>query len=350
MKINIAKNFFTDREQVLVEHGGMKVTAFRYSTGVEALKVENEKGYFINLPFKGQQIWKLHFCGRDLSMDTTIKEPVITKEYLKTYGGFLYHCGVSSMGAPDATHPHHGEIPNEDYQSAYIECGEDENGKYITVGGELDYDIAFVKKYKFAPSYRLYENDTVLKLNVSLENMRCEPLEYAYLCHINFLPIDGAKLVYNAESFKVHKVVSDSLPEEHKKALAGYMDRLQDDPKVGDVVGAEGQCYDPEICCTVIYKTGADNRAYTLQYVEGEGACYVNHPADVLPYGIRWISRTGTENSMGMVLPATAEHLGYEYTKANGQLKYLPGKEKLSFTLETGWLDDERAKQVMAKM
>lgn len=351
MKINLKKYFFTDREQVLVEHGNMKVTAFLFSTGVEALKVENEKGYFINLPFKGQQIWKLFFGGRDLTMQTTIKEPVVTKEYLKTYGGFLYHCGIQSMGVLDGSpHPQHGEIPNEDYQKAYICCGEDEKGKYIAVGGELDYDIAFVKKYSFCPEYRLYENDSVLKINITLENKRCEPLEYAYLCHINFCPIDGAKLVCNAETFKVHKAVSSSLPVEQQKALADYMDRLQENPEEASPVGAPGQCYDPEVCCTITYKADENNRACNLQYVEGEGACYVNHPVDVLPYGIRWISRTGTENSMGMVLPATAEHLGYNYMKANGQLKYLPGKGKLSFCIEAGWLEDDRAKEIMAKM
>ena len=45
-----------------------------------------------------------------------------------------------------------------------------------------------------------------------------------------------------------------------------------------------------------------------MQYND-EGACYVSHPMDYLPYAIRWISRTGDEDSMGMVLPATCEHL-----------------------------------------
>ena len=31
-----------------------------------------------------------------------------------------------------------------------------------------------------------------------LKNMRHTPMEYAYLCHINYAPIDGAKLYYNA--------------------------------------------------------------------------------------------------------------------------------------------------------
>ena len=47
MRIHLKREFFTDREYVLAENGAMKATAFRYSTGIEALKVENKKGYFI---------------------------------------------------------------------------------------------------------------------------------------------------------------------------------------------------------------------------------------------------------------------------------------------------------------
>lgn len=57
MKINLKKSFFGDREFVLTENGGMRATAFRYASGVEALKIENDRGYFIILPFQGQQIW-----------------------------------------------------------------------------------------------------------------------------------------------------------------------------------------------------------------------------------------------------------------------------------------------------
>ncbi len=63
MKINLNKNMFTEKEYMLLSHGNLKVFAFKYSSGIEALRIENEKGYFIILPFKGQQIWKLHFAG-----------------------------------------------------------------------------------------------------------------------------------------------------------------------------------------------------------------------------------------------------------------------------------------------
>lgn len=347
MKINLKKEMFADGEFVLAESGAMKATAFRYSTGVEALKIENTKGYFIILPYQGQQIWRASFDGRDLGMKTTIKEPVPNVKFLETYGGFLYHCGVESIGAPDANHLHHGELPNKNYNSAYIICGEDEKGRYMAVGGTLDLDIAFVRKYQFRPECRLYEDATVLQIHVELENKRNEPMEYAYLCHINFAPIDGAKLVYNAHAAKVHKSIPDSFTDEQKANLGGYLDKLEQDPTAGDVVGAPGQYYAPEITFTMMYE---GERGYTMQVVEGEGACYASHPTKELPYAIRWISRTDTEDAMGMVLPATCEHLGYDYVKANGQLKYLAPRETLRFDIEAGWVDMEKVNEVKAKI
>lgn len=346
MKLNLQKGFFTNTKKNLMVHGAFNINAFSYPSGVEALEIENKKCSFIFTPFKGQQIW--HFCvdGRELSMQTSVKQPVDTMTYLENYGGFLYHCGVISFGAPDATHPHHGEIPNAEYDSAYIACGEDENGKYILLGGELNHDTAFIRKYKFSPEIKLYEDSAVFKINVAIENLRSYPMEYMYLCHINFRPIDGAKLIYSApctpENIKVYRATGT-------KELDDYMDALEKNPSLMNDVGHKGEIYDPEICFGIKYKGDENGRAYTLQYTEN-GACYVSHPVDVLSNGVRWISRTKNEDSMGMILPATAEHIGYENAKATGQLKILDGDSRLEFYMEAGYIDATEAENVKAKI
>ena len=354
MRINLRKEFFTEKEFVLLEHGSLKATAFRFSTGVEALKVENENGFFTILPFMGQQLWDFSFCGKDLKMKTTIKEPVPNVQYLMTYGGFLYHCGVKSFGAPDATHPQHGEIPNAAYNNAYIEAGEDEKGKYIAVGGTLHYDVAFVQKYDFSPESRLYEKATIVKVNVKLENKRSEAMEYMYLCHINFRPFDNARLIYNvprdAEHIKIHKIVPEDLDDKTKAKLVSYMDALEKDRSIMDKVGNDKEIYIPEICFAMKYNPDEEGRGHTMQYIEGEGACYVSHPVDALPLPVRWISRTGMEDAMGMILPATAEHLGYEDSKAKGLVKYLAGNSTLEFYMEVGFISDSDAKVIEKKI
>ena len=346
MKINLQKNFFTKIKKDFITYGAFKIKAFKYNSGVEALEIENEKCSFIFTPFKGQQIWHFKVDGKEISMQTTVKEPQNTMTYLENYGGFLYHCGVISFGAPDANHPHHGEIPNAGYDSAYICCDEDEKGKYICLGGELNHDTAFIRKYRFSPEIKLYENSSLFKINVKLENLRAYPMEYMYLCHINFRPFDGAELIsstkYDAEHIKMYRT-------DGSKSLVDYMDNLEKNFAIMNKVGADGQCYDPEICFGVKYEADENGRAYTMQYTD-DGACYVSHPTDVLSNGVRWISRTSNEDAMGMVLPATAEHIGYENAKNNGQLKVLDANETLEFYMEAGYINKTDADTVKEKI
>ncbi len=346
MKLNLQKSFFTYNKELLATHGAFKIEAFRYTSGVEALKVENSKCSFIFTPFKGQQIW--HFCVGDeeISMQTEVKEPQNTMTYLRNYGGFLYHCGLISFGAPDAEHPHHGEIPNAIYDKAYLVCGEDEEGRYISLGGELEHNTAFTRRYKFSPELKIYEDSSVFKINISIENLRSYPLEWTYLCHINFRPYEGAELLastkYDAEHIKLYRT-------EGSDELIKYFDALEKDHSIMNKVGAEGQVYDPEICFGIKYESDESGRAYTLQDTDN-GACYVSHPADILTNGVRWISRTRNEDAMGMVLPATGEHLGYANAKEKGQLKLLEPNSKLSFVIEAGFINADEAAAVKGKI
>ena len=346
MKLNLQKSFFGDCEKKLLEFGEFEISAFRYESGVEALSVKNKKCSFIFLPFLGQQIWHYTVDGRELSMSTNIKEPLVPKQYLENYGGFLYHCGIISMGVADCDHPQHGEIPNAEYKSAYIKCDCDEGGKYIALGGELVHEVAYVRGYRFRPEIKIYEGTALFKINIEIENTRPYTLDYMYLCHINFAPIDGAELVtsakYDAEHIKIYNTVQDP-------ALLDYIARLEKDLTIMNKVGAAEQVYDPELCFGIKYESDENNRAYTMQY-EDCGACIVTHPTDYLPYSIRWISRTKGERAMGMVLPATGEHLGYENAKAKGQLKQIAPMGKINFCIEAGYIAKCEADAVKEKI
>lgn len=353
MRINLKKEMFGDREYLLAVHNDMRAYAFKYSTGVEALRVENKKGSFVILPFQGQQIWRAEFCGKELWMQTTFDEPVPTKIYLETYGGFLLHCGINAFGSPSEGHLQHGEAPNADYDNAYLECGSDDDGNYMTVGGSLLYKKSFNKSYLFSPSCKLYADGTVLNITAELENKRNYPMEYMYLCHINFRPIDGAKLIYSApcdsENIKVYDTDVSGIEEPRKTKLTEYIDELRKNPEKMNDVGGAGQIYDPEICFALKYKGDENNIGYTMQYTD-DGAFYVSHPIDTLPNVVRWIARTEHENSMGMALPCTAEHLGYAHAKENGQLKVLPPLGKIRFNISAGYLEKSDAENVKKKI
>ena len=86
--LHLTPAFFSERERVLVEHGPLTASAFRYDSGVVALRLKNELGELVMLPFQGQQIWSAEFGGRDLTMKSMFSQPTATRSYLENYGGF----------------------------------------------------------------------------------------------------------------------------------------------------------------------------------------------------------------------------------------------------------------------
>ena len=190
-RLFLSPSFFTDREQVLVEHGPLRAVAFRYPSGVPALRLQNERGYLILLPFQGQQIWSAHFNDRELTMKSMFDQPHPTRTYLENYGGFLIHCGFTAMGVPTAqdNHPLHGELPNAPYEQAWLVCGEDEQGPFLELGGQYRHTVAFSTNYIANPAVRLYAGRATFWACLSVTNLKNTPMEYLYLAHVNFRPV-----------------------------------------------------------------------------------------------------------------------------------------------------------------
>jgi hypothetical protein len=53
---------------------------------------------------------------------------------------------------------------------------------------------------------------------------------------------------------------------------------------------------------------------------------------------------------MGMVLPATAEHLGKLYCQRNGQQSYLKKGESVTYSIQTGLLTKDEASKMQDKI
>ena len=347
MKIYLEKEKFLTQKELLVEGHSLVVNTFKYESKVEAIEVTNGILSFEVLPYDGQQIWNLAYKGKGLSMiNKPVKMPLKTHVFGDCYSPFLMHCGFSAMGVPqsDDDHVQHGEITMIDYNSAYVICDKDDSGYFVAVGGNVEVKIED-KHYEFNPEVRLYEGASTIKVNVNLKNLLNIPLEYMYLCHLNFRPFDGAKLIYSADYQKVKPYYLNTCDKRDE-----YYKILDKDPSLHNQVGNAFECYDPEMCLNVKYKGDSENKAYSLQYEEGVGACYICHPVNYLPEGIRWISRTENTQAMGLVLPATAEHLGRARARRNGQIKVLAPFASLSFTVEAGYLNNEDALKVIKKI
>ena len=75
--ISLQPYFFSEAEKPLAEHAGLKASTFLYPTGVAGLRLTNEVGQIVLLPFQGQQIWDAAFHGRTLTMKSMFNAPYL---------------------------------------------------------------------------------------------------------------------------------------------------------------------------------------------------------------------------------------------------------------------------------
>ncbi len=347
-RLYLFPSFFTDREQVLAEHGPLRAVAFRYPSGVPALRLQNERGHLVMLPFQGQQIWSAHFNDRELTMKSMFDQPHPTRAYLENYGGFLIHCGFTAMGVPTAqdSHPLHGELPNAPYEQAWLVCGEDEQGLFLELGGQYRHTVAFSTNYVAAPAVRLYAGRATFWASLSVTNLKKTPMEYLYLAHINFRPADNGRLVYSAPYDPQHVRVRASIPS-HVHPLPGYREFLQElsqEPQKHHLL-KPGLGFDPEVVFFIDYTADSAGWAHSLHVHPDGAADYVRHRPDQLDHGVRWICRTPDQDALGFILPATAEPEGYAAEKAKGNIKILDAGATWKCTFEMGALTKQEARQ-----
>lgn len=351
--IHLISQSFTERERPLVEHGSLAASAFRYESGVCALRLKNELGELIMLPFQGQQIWTAQFQGRNLTMKSMFSEPRPTRQYLENYGGFLLHCGATAMGVPtkEDTHPLHGELPNAPYQTAYLLIGQDDRGAYMGLGGQYQYTVAFGHNYLAEPLVKLYAGSSVFEISLRITNLKHTPMELMYLAHINFRPVDYGRLVYSARCTPENVRVRRSIPS-HVRPGPGYVEYLEElgrHPEKHHIL-APDLSFDPEIVFTIDYLADAQGWAHSLQVHPDGSADYVAHRPSQLDKGVRWICRTPDQDALGIVLPATAEPEGYLAEKAKGNVKVLPAQGEYVCQMLAGALSAAEAKQMEDKI
>ncbi|MBN1221191.1 MAG: DUF4432 family protein [Anaerolineae bacterium] len=349
--INLQPAFFSEAEKILAEYESLKASTFLYVSGVAGLRLTNEVGQMIILPFQGQQIWDLEFFGRTLTMKSMFAAPNPTTQYLHTYGGFLLHCGATAMGVPtaDDSHPLHGELPNAPYQTAQLLVGQDERGAYMGVTGSYQFTVAFSHNYVARPVVKLYTNSSRVPIAMTVKNLKRSPMELMYLAHLNFRPVDNGRLVYSAPCDPKHVRVRSSIPS-HLSPPAGYREflaELETNPAKHNLL-APGLAFDPEAVFFIDYKTDAAGWAYSMQIHPDGSGDFVSHRPAELDHGVRWISRTADQDALGLILPATAEPEGYTAEKAKGNIKVLPPGGEFHFDVEVGALTPVEAREMEA--
>ena len=313
---------------LLLQDDAVSVELFTYESGVHGIRLRNGVGELVVLPYQGQQIWSAQIDGRALGMRSMFDEPQPTTTYLQTYGGFFLHCGATRMGVPGPsdTHPLHGELPNARYQRAWIVCGSDERGQYIGVSGSYRHTVAFQDNYVATPEIRFYAGQRTWTVSLSITNLKRTPMDLMYLAHINYRPVDHARLLTTAPTTAAAIRVRKSIPS-HISPAPGYrefIEALAVDPTPALTL-TPGLGFDPEVVFTINPLADAAGWAHALQQLPDGTADYVAHRPEQLPYAIRWISRTPDQDCLGFSMPATAEPEGYSAEKAKGNLQSIAG-------------------------
>jgi hypothetical protein len=347
--VHLDPEFFGERDRILIESGPLRASAFRFDSGVAGLKLENELGKLVLLPFQGQQIWSADFGGRNLTMKSMFAEPRATSEYLETYGGFLLHCGATAMGVPskEDSHPLHGELPNAAYQRAYVVVDQDQEGAYIGLGGRYQHTVAFNHNYLAEPLVRLYAGSSLCWVTLTITNLKRSPMELMYLAHVNFRPVDHGRLVYSASCTPEHVRVRTSIPS-HIKPRPGYQEFIQElghHPEKHNLL-APGLVFDPEVVFFVDCQADREGWAHSMQVHPAGSADYIRHRPSELDKGIRWISRTGDQDALGLLLPATAQPEGYLAEKAKGNIKLIAPGSRFQCTYQVGALTPTEAERM----
>jgi hypothetical protein len=345
--IQLRHEFFTEKEKVLAQHHELAAFTFLFSTGVEGLRIVNGVGEIIVLPFQGQQIWDAQFHGRTLTMKSMFSEPYPTTDFLNTYGGFFIHCGATAMGVPTEhdTHPPHGELPNARYLDAQLLVGNDDHGAYFGITGAFQYTVGFNHNYIAQPLIKIYENSTKLSVFVEIRNLKKSPMEFMYLAHVNFRPVDHGRLLYSAHSTTDHVRVRKSVPSHihPKEGYREFLNSLSQAPDKHHLLEPD-LMFDPEVVFFIDYLADKDGWSHSMQLHPDGTADFIRHRPSELDHGIRWISRTPDQDCLGIVLPATAEPEGYTTEKAKGNIKILEPGGLFRTEIQVGFLALDEAK------
>lgn len=334
-KLHLWRDMFGELPRLIAQNNGFNVTAFRYPSGVEALKLENDRGHLIVLPWMGQMIWSAQFDGLDLTMESMFSQPKPVSEIISTYGCFAYHSGLLANGCPtpDDSHPLHGEMPCATMDQAWLELNE----QAISICGEYEYVMGFGHHYRARPSVTMCVDSALFDIEMSVTNLASLPMPLQYMCHINYAYVPGATFGQNIpesawklrESIPAHVIPTPAWSAFNEEIRTGNT----------MLTGlSQPHCYDPEI---VFFADCLNQYTDTLEFTmhSPQGVTFVTRfDSAQMNYATRWILYNNDQKVGAFVLPATCRPEGFKAAKENGTLINLGPKDTKDFKVTTGIL------------
>ena len=347
MRVVLKKNFFVEKEKLFLETKDLKVALYKYESGVEAMRIQNDLGYIIVLPFKGQMIWEAVFNGRFLNMSRVGKyEPRFADHYLDgAFGTYFFHCGASRMGVPakDDNHPVHGELPYANYDEASLVVDTDEKGTFVGIGGVFRYNRGFGPCYEAHPLTKVYSGSSLMDISIQIENRSNHPMELMYMAHLNSRPVDNARIVqshaWTPKDMPLYVPSNFEMPDDYRQLT----DKLRVDPRQTEVL-KPGVMYKPEITFYLnAPRVDANGWTHFMQVLPDGTADVLRYKPSELNHALRWLCRTIDQDAMSMAFPSTANVEGYNIEKKCGRVRELPPGGSFSMSLTAGCLNKEDA-------
>lgn len=351
IRIDLSSVTFGEKERLLAQGAGFVVSAFKYDSGIAALRVKNKRGEIVVLPFRGHQIWSCMFDGRNLTMKSMFREPVVTEHYLETYGSFFIHCGASAMGAPGPNDSHklHGELPLAPFQKGWIEI--DEGKGTCAVVGTYEHTVAFSHHYLATSAYVMGADATLIDASLQVDNLKKTPMDLMYLAHANFRPIDNGEFIYSApytpEAVRVRKSIPAHITP--KPGYREFLEELAKNPKLHHVL-KPGLGFDPEVAMMIDMKAGRDGFAHALFRRPDGTSDYMRYRPEQCSQCCRWICRTPDQDAMAVAFPCTSGVEGYTAEKAKGLVVNVDGGKSWRVDMRLGALSREETVQVVKEI
>lgn len=331
--IYLYRELFSEQEKTIFQNAYFSAISFKYKSGIEAIKLTNEKGYLIVLPFYGQIIWDAHFNGHSLKMKNMFSEPKIGTTIVDTYGCFAFHSGLIRNGcpSPEDDHPLHGEMPCAQMDRAWIILEEDK----LHIGGEVEYVKGFGDHYLAKPQVTLHANSSLFDIQMQVTNLANVEMPLQYMCHMNYCYKHGAKFEQNIPDNLIE--LRQTIPA-HVKPTAKWL-AFNEEIKTGhyQLSALENdEMYDPEI---VFFMDNLQQYQANLEYRmhSPQGHCYLTKfSSHEFNYATRWILYNADQQVGAFVLPATCRPEGYLAAQKNGSLILMKPNETRTFTVTTG--------------
>jgi len=353
VSVALPRTLFGEAEAPFLSWGDLRASLFRYASGVDAVRLANQRGEVVVLPFLGQMIWSARFAGVELAMRGMFPMPRPAATIIGTYGCFAFHSGLLRNGVPgpEDDHPVHGEFPCLAMDRATLTAGEDDEGKYLRLVSEVDYAQGFGAHYRASPHVTLRAG-TLFDIAMNVENLSFRPMDLMYMCHINFAFVPGGRIEQPLPFTPEATVIRRAVPA-HVHPDPAYLARIAElaaHPERMAVLDQPGT-YDPE---QVFYLRGlkTDSRGVThlmLRRPERDAFAIGYKPHD-FPKTVRWILENPDQAVAAFALPATCEPEGYAAERRKGNIRALAPGETARFEVRTGYLDAPQAAALARKI